>query len=275
MKSPIALRPGGDGEEKMNPSNYPPEQGPDLLSGGDGGKTYINWSGGKDSSLALYYILQQKKYTVEKLLTSVNAVHNRISMHGVRRELLQAQAASIGIPLTTIELPEQPGMVEYEALLDVKMKELKQEGFTHTIFGDIFLEDLRKYREDKLRAVAISALFPLWKIDTLQLIHQFIELGFKTMVVCVNEKYLDKSFCGRIIDEQFIKDLPANVDPCGENGEFHTFAFDGPIFKTPVAFTKGDIVYKEYKAPANANDNCNQPINPSVTQYGFWFCDLY
>lgn len=245
---------------------------------GDGGSstlTYINWSGGKDSSLALYYIQQQKEYTVEKLLTSVNAVHNRISMHGVRRELLQAQAASIGIPLTTIELPEQPGMAEYEALLDVKMKELKQEGFTHTIFGDIFLEDLRKYREDKLKAVEISALFPLWKIDTLQLIHQFIELGFKTMVVCVNEKYLDKSFCGRVIDEQFIKDLPANVDPCGENGEFHTFAFDGPIFKTPVTFAKGDIVYKEYKAPTNANDTCNQTTNPSVTQYGFWFCDLY
>lgn len=238
-------------------------------------KAYINWSGGKDSSLALYHILQQKKYSVDQLLTSVNAVHNRISMHGVRRELLQAQAASLGIPLTTIELPEQPGMNEYEAILNRKVNELKQEGFEYTIFGDIFLEDLRQYRENKLKEVGITALFPLWKMDTRQLINEFMELGFKTIVVCVNEKYLDKSFCGRIIDEQFIKDLPANVDVCGENGEFHTFVFDGPIFQTPITFTKGDTVYKEYRAPSNTNDNCHQPIDTTVKQYGFWFCDLY
>lgn len=260
----------------MKPLNIPAEQGVNLLPGVDGGgKTYINWSGGKDSALALYYILQQKKYPVSKLLTSVNAVHNRISMHGVRRELLAMQSASLCIPLTTIELPEQPGMPEYETLLNEKIIELKKEGFTHTIFGDIFLEDLRKYREDKLQAVGIQPLFPLWKIDTLQLVEEFIKLGFKTIVVCVNEKYLDKSFCGRIVDAQFIKDLPANVDPCGENGEFHTFVFDGPIFKTPMPFSKGEMVYKEYKAPTNANESCNQPIDLTVTQYGFWFCDLY
>ena len=237
-------------------------------------KAYINWSGGKDSTLALYHILRQKKYSVDRLLTSVNAVHNRISMHGVRRELLQAQAACIGIPLTTIELPEQPGMREYEAILNKKVNELKLEGFEHTIFGDIFLADLRQYREDKLNEVGITALFPLWKINTRQLIHEFIELGFKTIAVCVNEKYLNKSFCGRIIDERFIKDLPANVDPCGENGEFHTFVFDGPLFKTPVNFTKGDIVYKEYRAPVNANDNRQQPLDANGEQFGFWFCDL-
>jgi len=234
----------------------------------------MNWSGGKDSALALYYILQQNKYEVNCLLTSVNSVRNRISMHGVRRTLLEAQANSIGIPLTTIEMPEQPDMTEYEAILNTKIRILKIQGFTHTIFGDIFLEDLRKYREDKLDELSIKALFPLWKVDTTQLIDEFLQLGFKTIVVCVNEKYLDKSFCGRIIDTQFIKDLPANVDMCGENGEFHTFVFDGPIFKNPVLFTKGEVVYKEYKAPANTNDSCNQPIDSNVINYGFWFCDL-
>lgn len=209
-------------------------------------KAYMNWSGGKDSSLALYHILQQKQYTVDLLLTSVNAVHNRVSMHGVRRGLLQAQAASLGIPLATIELPEQPGMMEYETILNQKVKELKQGGFAHAIFGDIFLEDLRKYREDKLKEVGITPVFPLWKMDTRQLIHEFTGLGFQSIVVCVNEKYVDKSFCGRIIDEQFIEDLPASVDACGENGEFHTFVFDGPIFQKPIPFTKGEIVYKEY-----------------------------
>jgi len=237
-------------------------------------KAYMNWSGGKDSALALYYILQQNKYEVNCLLTSVNSVRNRISMHGVRRTLLEAQANSIGIPLTTIEMPEQPDMTEYEAILNTKIRILKIQGFTHTIFGDIFLEDLRKYREDKLDELSIKALFPLWKVDTTQLIDEFLQLGFKTIVVCVNEKYLDKSFCGRIIDTQFIKDLPANVDMCGENGEFHTFVFDGPIFKNPVLFTKGEVVYKEYKAPANTNDSCNQPIDSNVINYGFWFCDL-
>lgn len=235
-------------------------------------KAYINWSGGKDSSLALVYILQQKRYNVDLLLTSVNAIYNRVSMHGVRRSLLHAQAAAINIPLTTIELPEQPDMEAYETILNKKITELKQEGFTHTIFGDIFLEDLRKYREDKLEPVGIQALFPLWKIDTAQLMKEFLAAGFKAIVVCVNEQYLDKKFCGRIIDEQFVKDLPADVDICGENGEYHSFVFDGPIFNTPVAFTKSDLIYKEYKAPENATDICNQ--NTAIKQYGFWFCDL-
>ena len=235
-------------------------------------KTYINWSGGKDSSLALYYIIQQKKLDVKLLLTSVNSVHNRVSMHGVRRTLLNAQSASLNLPLTTVELPEEPDMITYEAILNDKINVLVQEGFTHTIFGDIFLEDLRKYREDKLAQVAIKAIFPLWKIDTVKLMQNFLALGFKAIVVCVNDQYLDKSFCGRIIDEQFVKDLPANVDVCGENGEYHTFVFDGPIFNTPVNFTKGEMVYREYKAPSNTTDICNK--NATVKQYGFWFCDL-
>lgn len=227
-------------------------------------KTYFNWSGGKDLSLALYYILQQKAYDVKLLLTSINAVHDRVSMHGVRRSLLTAQSKSLNIPFTTIELPDEPDMAVYESILNEKISTLKQQGFTHTVFGDIFLEDLRKYREDKLEAVGIKAIFPLWKIDTAQLMKEFLALGFKAIVVCVNEQYLNKSFCGRIIDEQFIKDLPEGIDVCGENGEYHSFVFDGPIFKNPIAFTKGELVYKEYKAPQNT----------TIKQYGFWFCDL-
>ena len=235
-------------------------------------KTYFNWSGGKDSSLALYYILQQKIYDVNLLLTSINAVHNRVSMHGVQRSLLEAQSNSLNIPFTTIELPEEPDMSTYETILNEKISTLKQQDFTHTIFGDIFLEDLRKYREDKLKDLSIKAVFPLWKIDTAKLMNEFLAVGFKAIVVCVNEQYLDKSFCGRIIDEQFVHDLPKGVDVCGENGEYHSFVFDGPIFKNPIAFTKGELVYKEYKAPQNTTDICNQ--NTPIKQYGFWFCDL-
>lgn len=227
-------------------------------------KAFMNWSGGKDSALALYRTIQQRQYKVEQLLTNVNAVHNRISMHGVRRELLSAQAQSIGIPFTTIELPEEPAMHEYENVMERKLYELKRQQFTHSVFGDIFLEDLKQYREEKLNAVGMQAVFPLWKEDTKQLMKEFLSLGFKTIIVCVNEKYLSKSFCGRVLDEECISALPAAVDVCGENGEFHTFVFDGPLFKQPVSFATGELVYKEYAAPAGE----------AVEKYGFWFCDL-
>lgn len=233
---------------------------------------YMNWSGGKDSSLCLHKILQEKKYDVRFLLTSVNAVHNRISMHGVRRELLEAQALSIGIPLTTIELPEQPGMQEYEQYMMQKVAALKEAGCHHSIFGDIFLEDLKQYRENKLKEADIDCVFPLWKKDTTGLLREFIELGFKAIIVCVNEKHLDQSFCGRMIDESFMNDLPPGVDPCGENGEYHSFVFDGPVFKQPVSFTKGEIVYRTYATPKNTNDNCFS--NDKSPEYGFYFCDL-
>ena len=180
-------------------------------------KSYMNWSGGKDSSLCLHYALQQK-IPVHALLTSVNKVHNRISMHGVRNELLHRQAESIGLPLHKIELPEQPGMDEYEELMSAKVKELKSKSFTHAVFGDIFLEDLKRYREEKLQTLEIQCLFPLWKRDTKELMQEFLSLGFKAIIVCVNEKFLDRSFCGRMIDESFVNDLPSNVDVCGENG---------------------------------------------------------
>ena len=232
----------------------------------------MNWSGGKDSALCLHKAMGSGKYNITQLLTSVNAVHNRISMHGVRRSLLEAQARSIGIPLKTIELPEQPGMKEYEQGMLLKVNELKKAGCTHALFGDIFLEDLRVYRERKLKEAGIECDFPLWKIDTTELIKEFIALGFKSIIICVNEKYLDKSFCGRLIDESFINDLPPEVDVCGENGEFHSFVFQGPIYKEPVCFKKGEIVYRKYAAPKTEDNNCHTNADP--TEYGFYFCDL-
>lgn len=233
-------------------------------------RAYFNWSGGKDSALALWKILQDKKIRIEYLLTSINSFHNRISMHGVRRELLEAQVAALNIPLTTIELPEQPSMSDYEAAMIQKLNWLRNQGITHSIFGDIFLEDLKKYREEKLATAGIECIFPIWKRDTKELMREFIAAGFKAIIVCINEKFLEKSFCGRIIDNDFCNDLPAAVDICGENGEFHSFVYDGPIFNKPINFKKGEIVYKEYAVPKTADGNELAPGK----NYGFYFCDL-
>ncbi|WBV54840.1 diphthine--ammonia ligase [Chryseobacterium daecheongense] len=230
-------------------------------------KALFNWSSGKDSALALYKTFKEEKLDIIGLLTSINQEYQRISMHGVHVSLLEEQASSIGLPLIKMELPKEPSMEQYRDIMNKTMTDIKSRGVTHSIFGDIFLEDLRKYREDQLKSIGMEAVFPLWKKDTKKLIHEFLDLGFKTIVICVNETYLDKSFAGRIIDENFISDLPENVDPCGENGEFHTFTFDGPIFKTPIQFEIGDIVKKTYPKP-NAEDHENGD------EYVFWFCDL-
>jgi uncharacterized protein (TIGR00290 family) len=233
---------------------------------------YMNWSGGKDSSLCLHRILQDKKYRVDYLLTSVNAEHNRISMHGVRRELLKSQADSLGITLVTVELPDQPGMKDYEKAMSDKTSMLKSRGCDHAIFGDIFLEDLRRYREQKLDEQKIDCVFPIWKIPSRELVEEFLDLGYKAIIVCVNEKWLEKNFCGRLIDESLLNDLPENVDPCGENGEYHSFVFDGPIFSRPVQFQKGETVYRLYTAPENSTATGAAFDHPSTV--GFYFCDL-
>ncbi|WBV61996.1 diphthine--ammonia ligase [Chryseobacterium camelliae] len=230
-------------------------------------KAIFNWSSGKDSALALYKILQEGKFEITSLLTSINKEFQRISMHGVHVSLLEKQAKSLGFPLLKMELPKEPSMEEYREIMSKTMNEVQSQGVTHSIFGDIFLEDLRKYREDQLQSVGMEGVFPLWKIDTTGLIHEFLDLGFKTIVTCVNETYLDKSFAGRIIDHDFIKDLPENVDPCGENGEFHTFTFDSPIFKNPIDFEIGEIVKKTYPKPKSDK-------NDQEEEYVFWFCDL-
>jgi uncharacterized protein (TIGR00290 family) len=235
-------------------------------------KSFFNWSGGKDSALALYYAQKDAQYSIEKLLTNINGKHRRISMHGVREELLDLQAEAIGLPLQKIILPEEPSMPEYENRMKKTMEGLQKEKFTHAFFGDIFLEDLKKYREEQLSKVDITAVFPLWKRNTVDLMHEFIDLGFKTILVCIKAELLPHEFAGRIIDKDFLKDLPKNVDACGENGEFHSFVFDGPIFKKPVPIETGERVFREYKAPKNEKDNCFTKQPPS--SLGFWFCDL-
>ncbi|MEO8238155.1 MAG: diphthine--ammonia ligase [Flavobacterium sp.] len=238
-------------------------------------KALFNWSSGKDSALALYKILQNPEFKIECLLTSVNQQFQRISMHGVRVELLEAQAKSIGLPLKIMQVPEMPTMEVYENVMTKTLTELKEQGITQSVFGDIFLEDLRKYREDKLAQIGFEGVFPIWKIPTKDLIHEFINLGFKTIVVCVNERFLDKSFVGRIIDESFINDLPENVDVCGENGEFHTFSFDGPIFSEPINFEVGEIVYRKYEKPKTESTNTACDTNETdAFDYGFWYIDL-
>lgn len=239
-------------------------------------KALFNWSSGKDSALALYKTLQNPEIEICTLLTSVNEQFQRISMHGVRVELLQQQAKSIGLPLEIMQIPEMPTMEVYETVMSNTLSKLKQQGITHSIFGDIFLEDLRKYREDKLATLDFEGIFPLWKIPTHDIIQEFISLGFKTIVVCVNERYLDKSFVGRIIDQEFLNDLPENVDVCGENGEFHTFTFDGPLFSYPINFEIGEIVYRKYEKPEKV-DSSDTACDTSATDafdYGFWYCDL-
>ncbi len=233
-------------------------------------KTYLNWSSGKDASLALYYLLQDKNYEVALLLTSVNTHYDRVTMHGLRRALLEKQIASIGIRAKTIELPEAPSMEVYESKMKEQLEQLRSEEFTVSAFGDIFLEDLRSYREAQLKEMDLQACFPIWKRDTKELLLEFIDLGFKAIIVCINAKYLDASFVGRTIDRAFLEDLPSNVDPCGENGEFHSFCYDGPIFSTPIEFSIGEKVFREYKSPKQADDG----EVPKESSTGFWFCDL-
>ncbi|EMY3583671.1 diphthine--ammonia ligase [Flavobacterium psychrophilum] len=238
-------------------------------------KAIFNWSSGKDSALALYKTLQDTEIEIVSLLTSVNKKHNRISMHGVRTQLLVQQAKSIGLPLHIMEIPEMPSMNDYEEVMQKTLTNFKEKGISHSIFGDIFLEDLRKYRENKLAEMQLEAIFPLWKIPTKALILEFLALGFKTIVVCVNERNLDKSFVGRVIDAQFIADLPDDVDLCGENGEFHTFTFDGPIFEKPIDFEIGEIVYRKYEKPKQESSNTACDTSSSdAFDFGFWYCDL-
>ncbi len=228
-------------------------------------KALFNWSGGKDSSLCLYHALKDERFDIQYLLTTVNGKYKRVSMHGVAETLLDKQAESIELPLRKIHLPELPTMEEYDSIISKELDTAKKNDIHISIFGDIFLEDLRAYREKQLAKKGFTAMFPLWKRDTKDVAREFIELGFKAIVVSVDGRYLDQSFAGRIYDQSFLNDLPENVDPCGENGEFHSFVFDGPIFKTPIPFKKGEVVYKEYKS--HGKDNPDENI-------GFWYCDL-
>lgn len=223
----------------------------------------MNWSGGKDSSLALEQILRDGEYDVRYLLTTVNEHWQRISMHGVRRALLKQQAKSIGIELIEVFLPETPSMEIYEERLNAALDRLVKDGITHSIFGDIFLDDLREYREKQLEKKGLKGVFPLWKISTKELIWEFIDREFKAVTVCIDATKLEKRFCGRLIDAAFIEELPSDVDVCGENGEFHSFVYDAPFFKKPIDMEIGETVVREYK---NEED-------PKLNKE-FYFCDL-
>jgi uncharacterized protein (TIGR00290 family) len=210
------------------------------------------WSGGKDSAMALHVLQQDPLMRVTALLTTVTEEYDRISMHGVRRELLHQQAHSIGLPLHEILIPPQCVNSIYEARMEAALRIHLAQGVSKVAFGDIYLQDLRAYREKNLARLGMRALFPLWKRDTRELIESFHANGFRSIAVCVDPKVLDPSFAGRELDRSFFEDLPPQVDWCGEQGEFHTFAFAGPIFSEPIRFRIGERVERD----------------------GFVFCDL-
>lgn len=250
-------------------------------------KAYFNWSTGKDSALALYKILQNKEFEIGTLLTNVNGEFGRVSMHGLREELLNEQAKQIGLPLQKIHFPGDVTMSLYDEIMKEAMHKILKENYEYAIFGDIFLEDLKAYRDKKLHEVGLKGEYPLWKQNTKLLLREFLSLGFKAITVCVNAKLLDESFVGRVIDQNFIDDLPEEIDICGENGEFHTFVFDGPIFKNLIDFKVGEKVLRTYKANTDpSDDNCSnyskdknedcykEKESQQTWDSGFWYCDL-
>jgi uncharacterized protein (TIGR00290 family) len=203
------------------------------------------WSGGKDSAMALHALLQRNDIRITALLTTVTQGYDRVSMHGVRRKLLKRQAESIGLPLHEVLIPPQCVNPIYEARMEEALRAHYDKGVRTVAFGDIFLEDLRAYREKNLARIGMTALFPIWKRDTRELIRTFRSANFRGIAVCIDSKVLDRSFAGRELDEAFFRDLPPQADPCGENGEFHTFVFDGPIFHAPVPVRAGEIIERD------------------------------
>ncbi|MHB2033968.1 MAG: Dph6-related ATP pyrophosphatase [Gemmatimonadaceae bacterium] len=212
----------------------------------------FSWSGGKDSSLALQAVLAEGRFQVTRLVTTVTEAYDRVSMHGVRTELLRAQARAVGFPLHEIRLPVVVTGEVYENAMREHFGALAAQGVKHVLFGDLFLEDIRAYRERQTAQLGMTCEFPLWMRDTRRLAEEFVEQGFRAVLVSVDPKAIDPSFCGRELDRDLLRDLPPECDPCGENGEFHTFVYDGPILANPVPVHKGEVVERS----------------------GFYYCDL-
>lgn len=210
------------------------------------------WSGGKDSALALERLRQSGRYRVASLLTTVTEDYDRVSMHGVRWVLVERQAAALGLSLQPVRIPAGCVNAQYEERMGAAMAHAHGQGIELVAFGDIFLEDVRHYRESNLARAGMRGVFPLWKLPSAELGREFLRLGFQAVVVVVDANKLERSFAGRAYDAAFLRDLPAGVDSCGENGEFHTFVFDGPGFRAPVTFHVGEIVLRD----------------------AFYFCDL-
>lgn len=216
-------------------------------------KVLLSWSGGKDSALALYELKNNSSYSICALLTTITEEYDRISMHGVRRILLESQAESLGIPLEKVFISRDMSQKDYELKMKNTLEKYSSEGVFTVGFGDVFLEDVRKYREDNLAKIGMKAIFPLWKRNTADLVRTFMDKGFKAVVTCVDTHFLGREFVGREYDKEFVSELPPSVDPCGENGEFHSFVYDGPVFYREVLFTIGEVVLREER---------------------FYFCDL-
>jgi len=216
-------------------------------------KVLFTWSGGKDSALALYELEMTEGYEIAALLTTVTENYDRVSMHGVRTALLEQQAQSLRLPLEKVYIPADSSNEAYESRMNETLLRYWSRGVFSVVFGDIFLEDVRKYREGNLARVGMRGLFPLWKRDTAELARTFIELGFKAVVTCVDSTALGKKFAGRVYDERFLSELPDSVDPCGENGEFHSFVSEGPVFRERIPYRKGRVVLRDSR---------------------FYFCDL-
>ena len=214
--------------------------------------TVVSWSGGKDSALALHALLMDPSVDVRAILTTITDGYDRVSMHGVRAELVTAQASALGIPLRTCHIPQRATNEQYErAMLDC-LAEARREGIEAIAFGDLFLADVRAYRERLVEGQGVRPMFPLWGKPTTRLASEFIQCGFKAVLVCVDPRQLDVSQCGREFDAKLLAALPPTADPCGENGEFHTFVYDAPMFTQPIATQRGAIVQRD----------------------GFVFCDL-
>ena len=205
-------------------------------------RTLVSWSGGKDSALALHRVLADAGVRVDGLLTTVTDEYDRISMHGVRRTLLEAQAAAIGLPLEIVRIPPACSNADYEAATSAALAAYAARGGEAIVFGDLYLADIRAYRERLVAPLPLAPRFPLWSEDTTTLARRFVALGFRAVLVCVDPKQLDPRFAGRSYDDALLDELPPGVDPCGENGEFHTFVHGGPIFRHPVAITAGETV---------------------------------
>jgi uncharacterized protein (TIGR00290 family) len=216
-------------------------------------KILVSWSTGKDSAWMLHHLNLQYPHAAAGLLTTTNQAFDRVAMHAVRRELLEAQAAATGLPLHVVPLPWPCSNEQYEAIMRTAIAGFLADGFTHVAFGDLFLEDVRRYREDRLAGSGLEPLFPLWKTkSTAALAQDMLAGGLQARLTCVDPRKLDRSFAGRAFDQQLLNDLPAGIDPCGENGEFHSFACGGPMFTAEIKVNTGDVVDRD----------------------GFVFCDL-
>src|SRR5688572_17624086 len=215
-------------------------------------KTLVSWSSGKDSAWLIHTLRGMPDVEIGALLTTINESAQRVAMHAVRVELLQVQANALALPLWQIPIPSPCPNETYERAMAAAVRRAVDEGFTHVAFGDLFLEDVRRYREERLAGTGLTPMFPLFGANTRELAREMVSAGLRARLTCVNPQVLDRSFAGREFNEQFLAELPAAVDPCGERGEFHSFAYDGPMFTHPISITTGVVVERD----------------------GFVFCDL-